>query len=57
MDRIDFEALAKDYFNSGQKHFGILSWSMPSAQIIARKLTNFLDFNTADEMLNQLVYL
>lgn len=57
MDRIDFEALAKDYFYAGREHFGIFLVTDGSPQLIARKLTIFLDFNTADEMRNQVVYL
>ena len=44
MDRMDFEILAKDYFNSGREHFGIFILSDASPQSLSRKLTNFLDF-------------
>lgn len=57
MDRVDFEVLGKEYFYLGQEHFGIFLLADGSPQLIAQKLNNFLDFNTADEMRNQLVYL
>lgn len=57
MDRLDFEVLVKEYFYSGREHFGIFLLTDGSPQLIAQKLTNFLDFNTADEMRNQVVYL
>ncbi len=57
MDRLDFEALVQDYFHAGRNHFGIFLVGDSSPQVLAQKLTDFLDFNTADEMLNQVVYL
>ena len=57
MNRVDFEILAKEYFYSGQKHFGIFLVADNPPQVIAQRLNDFLDFNTADEMVNQIVYL
>ncbi len=57
MDRIDFEALAKQYFYSGWNHNGIIIVADNSPQIIAQRLGDFLDFNTADEIVNQVVYI
>lgn len=57
MDRRDFELLAKEYFYSGREHCGIFLVADNSAQVIAQRLSDFLDLNTADEMLDQIVYL
>ncbi|MDQ3219755.1 MAG: DUF5615 family PIN-like protein [Pyrinomonadaceae bacterium] len=57
MDRVDFEVLAKEYFYSGQKHFGIFLVADNPPPVIAQRLNDFLDFNTADETVNQIIYL
>ncbi|MGH9945614.1 MAG: DUF5615 family PIN-like protein [Pyrinomonadaceae bacterium] len=57
MDRVDFEVLAKEYFEAKRTHCGIFLVGDNSPQVIAQKLNDFLDFNTADEMMNQVVYI
>lgn len=57
MDRVDFENLAKEYYYSGQMHYGIFLINDNPPQVIAQRLIDFLDLNTADETENQLVYL
>ncbi len=57
MDRVDFELLAKEYYYSGQKHFGIFIVGDNSPQQIALRLGQFFDLWTADEMVDQIVYL
>lgn len=57
MDRRDFETLAKEYFYSGRNHFGIFLISDNSPQVIAQRLNHFLDISTADEAVNQVIYL
>lgn len=56
-NRVDFEALAREYFSSGQMHYGmILAVRRPPHEIVQRLLT-ILDRLTADEMENQLCYI
>lgn len=57
MNRDDFASLANEYFYSGRRHFGIFVIGDNSPQAIAQRLGEFLDFLTADEMVNQIVYL
>lgn len=57
MNRVDFEMLAKEYFYSGRKHSGIILVGDRSPQVIAQRLIDFMDFNTADEVENQLLYI
>jgi len=57
MNRGDFEELAKHYFDKGRTHFGIFLIGDNSPQQIALRLGDFLDRLTADEMIDQLVYL
>jgi uncharacterized protein with PIN domain len=56
-NRADFEALAREYFSSNQKHYGIIiAVRRPPHEIIARRLV-VLNSVTADEMENQLRYI
>lgn len=57
MNRIDFEHLAREYFHSGQHHSGIIIVADDSPYSIAVRVINFMEFNTADEVLDQLIYL
>ncbi|HXD32832.1 MAG TPA: DUF5615 family PIN-like protein [Pyrinomonadaceae bacterium] len=55
-NRVDFERLAIEYFESGRTHFGILVAVRRPVQEIARRLLIILDRVTADEMINQIRY-
>lgn len=56
-NRDDFVALAENYFATGQKHYGIIvAVRRPPQQIVARLLA-ILNQTTADEMINQLLYI
>lgn len=57
MNRLDFEDLAKKYFESGKRHFGIILIYDYSAQDLARRLNALLDDRTADEMIDQVIYI
>lgn len=57
MNRVDFERLAKEYFYTGQHHSGIIIVADHSPYGIAQRLNDFLDFNTANEVANQIVYI
>jgi predicted nuclease of predicted toxin-antitoxin system len=56
-NRVDFEELAKDYFASGKTHCGIIIAADNSPQEIARRLIDILNDFTADEMINQIIYI
>ncbi|MDT4898774.1 MAG: hypothetical protein QOH25_3851 [Acidobacteriota bacterium] len=56
-NRADFEALARQYFLTGQRHFGIvIAVRRPPSEIVQRLLA-ILNQVTADEMENQLRYI
>ena len=55
-NRADFEFLAHQYFNSGQKHYGIIIAVQRPAHEIARRLLVILDRVTADEIEDQIRY-
>ena len=57
LNRTDFEELAKDYFNAGKYHYGIIIAADNSPQEIARRLISILNDFTADEMTNQIIYI
>jgi hypothetical protein len=56
-NRADFEALATNYFTNGQHHFGIIIAVRHPPQEIVRRLLIILSQTTADEMMNQLLYI
>lgn len=56
-NRIDFEQLAREYFLSGQNHYGIIFAVRRSPQEIVRRLLVILERVTADEMENQVRYI
>lgn len=56
-NRLDFEELAKDYFDSGKTHCGIIVAVRRSAQEITQRLLDTLNDFTADEMVNQIHYI
>lgn len=55
-NRADFEFLARQYFNSGSKHYGIIIAVQRPAHEIARRLLVILDQVTADEVEDQIRY-
>ncbi len=57
INRGDFELLAKEYFYGGKGHCGIFLINDNPPNIIAQKLSDYLDLNTADEMVDQVIYL
>jgi predicted nuclease of predicted toxin-antitoxin system len=56
-NRADFEELARQYFQKGQAHFGIILAVRRSPQELARRLLGILNNITADEMQNQVIYI
>ena len=56
-NRRDFEELAQDYFANAQTHGGIIISVVRPAHKIVEKLSDVLDDFTADEMVNQIVYI
>ena len=56
-NRTDFEELAAEYFVSGKKHCGIILLADNSPQEIARRVLRVLNDFTADEMINQIIYI
>ena len=55
-NRADFELLARQYFNSGLKHYGMVITVQRPAREIARRLLIILDQVTADEIEDQIRY-
>ena len=56
-NRTDFENLARQYFDTGKLHSGIIvAVRSPYSEIVQRLLT-ILDTTTADEMENQILYI
>jgi hypothetical protein len=55
-NRADFESLARQYFNAGLKHYGIIIAVQRPAPEIARRLLVILDQVTADEIEDQIRY-
>ena len=56
-NRRDFEALAQDCFINNQMHTGIVIAYRRPPHEIAKKLLEILDDLTADEMINQIIYI
>lgn len=56
-NRVDFERLAKEYFEEGKTHYGIIiAVRRPTPELVKRLLV-ILNHVTADEMVNQLRYI
>lgn len=55
-NRADFEALARQYFSQGRRHYGIIIAVRRPPHEIVRRLLVVLNQTTADEMVNQLRY-
>ena len=56
-NRIDFENLAQNYFAENKTHCGIIIATRHSPQEIARRLLVILNNVTADEIVNQIIYI
>jgi predicted nuclease of predicted toxin-antitoxin system len=56
-NRVDFEALAQQYFASGRSHHGIVMAVRRSPNEIVRRLLPILNSVTRDEIENQLRYI
>lgn len=56
-NRGDFEELIQTYFETEQKHYGVILAVRRSPQEIARRLLVILNQVTADEMENQVRYI
>jgi len=56
-NRADFETLARDYYESGRTHCGIIIAVRRTPHEIVRRLLPVLNSTTADEMENVLRYI
>jgi hypothetical protein len=56
-NRIHFEALAKEYFVEGRKHYGIIIAVRRPPQELFGRLVAVMDKIAADEMENQVLYI
>ncbi|HEY52313.1 MAG TPA: DUF5615 family PIN-like protein [Caldilineae bacterium] len=56
-NRADFEALARQYFEAGRTHSGIILAVRRPPHEIALRLLRILNYVTADEMENQIRYI
>lgn len=56
-NRLDFEKLAQQYFADNQTHYGIIIAVQRLPREIAELLLEILNDLTADEMVNQIVYI
>ena len=56
-NRTDFENLAREYFEQGKMHYGIVIAVRNPMPEIVRRLLLILDSTTADEMQNQVRYI
>ena len=56
-NRVDFEALHRQYLAEGQTHWGILISARRHSHQVALNLSRILNRLTADELQNQLFYI
>jgi len=56
-NRVDFEDLARNYFEGGSNHSGIIISVLRPPNEIANKMLELLERFSADEMRNQLMYI
>ncbi len=56
-NRVDFEELAQDYFFDNLTHYGIIISVQRPPREIKERLLDILNKFTADEMINQIVYI
>lgn len=55
-NRVDFEELAKEYFEQDKTHHGIIIAVRRLPNEITKRLLQILNYTTADEMINQIRY-
>lgn len=56
-NRLHFEDLHRMYLSTGQEHFGIVAVTRRSPYEIVNRLSTLLDTFTAEEFMNQLLYI
>ncbi len=56
-NRIDFEKLAQEYYTDGKSHHGIIIAVRRPVHEVAERLLNTLNDFTADEIINQIIYI
>lgn len=56
-NRTDFEELSVEYFNTEKDHAGIVISSMKAPRLIADDLIDIATRFTADETVNQMIYI
>jgi predicted nuclease of predicted toxin-antitoxin system len=56
-NRVDFEALARAYYEAGKAHYGIILASRHPAHEVVRRLLLILNQVAADEMQDQVRYI
>lgn len=56
-NRVDFERIAQEHFQSNKIHYGVIIAARHSPQEIVRRLLKILNAITADEMINQIRYI
>jgi len=56
-NRTDFEAVARQYYKSGQSHFGIILAVRRPPHALVKRLLIVLDSLTTDEMQDQGIYI
>lgn len=56
-NRVDFEKLATDYFDTGRDHFGIIMAVRRFPNEIVSRLLTILNQTTGDELINQIRYI
>lgn len=56
-NRVDFEAIAEEHFESNKTHYGLIIAARHPPQEIVRRLLKILNIFTADEMINQIRYI
>lgn len=56
-NRLHFEQLATDHFSVGKNHGGVIIAVRRPPHEIAKRLLAVINQNTADEMINQLIYI
>ena len=56
-NRADFQELAKEYFDSGRLHFGVIIAVRRPPKEITRRLLTILNSRTRDDVKNQILYI
>lgn len=56
-NRVDFEDLAREYFESDRTHYGIIIAVRRPPPQVARRLLVILNTTSREEMKNQLIYI